>query len=293
VGRDVAAGLQLVALVDEVILRFRKFSALNRMGMWQLKGMNLQTALLETSPVSHWQSVLMRVRPSQEQKEQILACYELCEKQMEQVIVQRRQLAKELDALVTGTASSMDVEEGAPATDGATHMDAATASGAHVPAAAGALLSPAGPEDLPVAAVASGSSSQALPLALASPTATPATAAAAAGGGGTGNEALPRSLQFWTPILWDYQPLLTSLHENMSREHLMVNMLMYALTHVLSHQQVAKAFVSSWPYWPDVAAMVGLLKTEKEQQVLFEQQQQQQRRQGVPGFTQGSSGGSR
>ena len=30
VGRDVAAGLQLVALVDEVILRFRKFSALNR-----------------------------------------------------------------------------------------------------------------------------------------------------------------------------------------------------------------------------------------------------------------------
>ena len=62
--------------------------------MWQLKGMNLQTALLETSPVSHWQSVLSRVRPSQEQKEQILACYELCEKQMEQVIVQRRQLAK-------------------------------------------------------------------------------------------------------------------------------------------------------------------------------------------------------
>ena len=198
-------------------------------------------------------------------------------------------LLQELDALVTRTASSMDVEEGAPALEGATHMDAANASGAHVPAAAGALLSSAGPEDLPVAAVVSGSSSQALPLALASPTATPATAAAAVR---EGNAALPRSLQFWMPILWDYQPLLTSLHENMSREHLMVDMLMYALTHVLSHQQVAKAFVSSWPYWPDVAAMVGLLKTEKEQQVLFEQQQQQ-RRQGVPGFTQGSSGGSR
>jgi hypothetical protein len=62
--------------------------------MWQLKAMNLQTSLLETSPMDHWQSVLRRVRPSPEQKEQILACYEVCEKQMEQVIAQRRQLVK-------------------------------------------------------------------------------------------------------------------------------------------------------------------------------------------------------
>jgi hypothetical protein len=122
------------------------------------------------------------------------------------------------------------------------------------------------------------------------------TSAAAGSSGVTGvtggsSSIMPRSLQFWTPILWDYQPLLTALHDNMTREHLMVNMLMYALTHVLSHQQVAKAFVCSWPFWPDVAAMVNLLKGEKEQQVQMEQQQQ--KRQGVAGFTQGSSGGSR
>jgi hypothetical protein len=69
-----------------------------------------------------------------------------------------------------------------------------------------------------------------------------------------------QTFQFRPPGLFDYQHVLSALHASMHREHVLVNMLMYALFHVLHREQMARALVASWPFWPDVPAMVDVLR---------------------------------
>jgi hypothetical protein len=69
-----------------------------------------------------------------------------------------------------------------------------------------------------------------------------------------------QTLQFTPPGLFDYQSVLGALHASMHREHVLVNMLMYALFHVLHREQMAVALVASWPFWPDVPAMIEVLR---------------------------------
>jgi hypothetical protein len=79
---------------------------------------------------------------------------------------------------------------------------------------------------------------------------------------GSGASSAPATLQFRFDGYEEYQVLLQRLQTSMQREHNMCNMLMYSLAQVVSHLQMAKGMVYSWPYLPDGNTIMDIMHEE-------------------------------
>jgi hypothetical protein len=89
VSGDERVTAELMGVVDDTVFKLRKFAALNRLGMWQLKGMNLATGRLEEAPPDTWAGVVARVAPDAAQVGQVLAVAEVAAAQEGAVAEQR------------------------------------------------------------------------------------------------------------------------------------------------------------------------------------------------------------
>lgn len=196
-----------------------------RVGIWELKLINLETGELAEAPGSHWRSVLTQLAMTPAQREQPLACYSLFQHYMDKCRLERQAILQDLTKLETRlTGSSV----------GAT----------------GGLGMPGLRTSDPEQGVGAGQGSD--------PSPTPEALRMRE------QYLNPRSLQFRDDGFEEYQSLLERLQVSMMREHMVANMLMYSMVQVVTHAQMAKGMVAAYPYWPNGSAIMLLMQQEEE-----------------------------
>jgi hypothetical protein len=223
---DPSAGVALMQVVEETLMGIRKFSSRNRVGIWELKLINLETGELAEAPASHWRSVLAHLAMTPAQREQPLACYSLFQDYMDKCRLERQAILQDLTDLETRLTGFSGAATGGSGTPGFRTSDPGQGSGT-VQGPAGASLNPAEVQRV------------------------------------REQYMNPRTLQFRDDGLEEYQSLLERLQVSMMREHMVANMLMYSMVQVVTHAQMAKGMVAAYPYWPNGSAIMLLMQEEE------------------------------
>ncbi|WIA17291.1 hypothetical protein OEZ85_014159 [Tetradesmus obliquus] len=96
---DVAAGLALVQVVEELLMGVRKFSTRNRVGLWELKLINLESGDFEEAPPNHWRSLLHSMAFSREARGKLDACFSLYKDHMGKARAERQEVLQEMAEL--------------------------------------------------------------------------------------------------------------------------------------------------------------------------------------------------
>lgn len=204
-------------------------SAAARVGIWELKLINLETGELAEAPITHWRSVLAQLSMSTAQREQPLACYSLFQEYMEKCRQERRAILQDLTDLETRLTGSSGMPAGGLGSPGLRTSDPGQGTGE---AQGSAGLNPSLKPDPEAQRVRE-------------------------------KYLCPRSLQFRDDGLEEYQSVLEQLQVSMTREHMVGNMLMYSMVQVVTHAQMAKGMVAAYPYWPNGSAIMLLMQEEE------------------------------
>lgn len=203
-----------------------------RVGIWELKLINLETGEMAEAPIIHWKSVLSQLGMSSAQREQPIACYNLLQEYMEKCKQERVAILQhfnELEIRLTGSCGAPGVRSSDPGQG--------PGAGLGIAAGLGVPCPPAGISMDPAAAAEAAAVRQ--------------------------SYVRPNTLQFRQNGLDEYQGLLEKLQVSVLREHMIANMLMYSIVQVVSHAQMAKAMVASYPFWPNGSAIMLLMQEEE------------------------------